>query len=86
MKGQQKTSFATATSKVFQTDDLYARQISSVDKITLSDGTDLLKLITLLHTTTETMSKTNETLVKQVQDLTLKVKELQDKVDSFEVE
>jgi len=82
MKGQQKTSFATATAKVFQTDDLYARNISSVDKLTLSDGTDLIKIITEM----KNMTKTNSVLSKQVQDLTLQVKELQDKVDSFEVE
>ena len=79
MKGQQKTSFATATAKVFQTDDLYARQISSVDRITLSDGTDLLKLLVDMKKSIDTLSKSNESLSKQVEELTLKV-------DSFEVE
>ena len=79
MKGQQKTSFATATSKVFQTDDLYARNISSVSKLHLSDGTDLIKMVLDMKTITDSYTK-------QIEQLTVKLKELQDKVDSFEVE
>lgn len=79
MKGQQKTSFATATAKVFQTDDLYARNISSVRKLQLSDGSDLIKMVLDMKTVTDTY-------IKQIEELNLKVQELQDQVNSFEVE
>ena len=79
MKGQQKTSFATATSKIFQTDDLYARNISSVSKLQLSDGTDLIKMVLDMKTVSDSYTK-------QIEQLTLKVKELKDKLDTFEVE
>ena len=86
MKGPQKISFATATSKVFQTDDLYAKNISTVCKLHLSDGTDFLKVVSDMKTVTDKMLTVNESLSKQVQELTLKVKELETKVDCFEVE
>ncbi len=79
MKGQHKTSFATATSKIFQTDDLYARNISSVSKLHLEDGTDLIKMVSDMKTITDNFTK-------QIEQLTATVKVLQTKVDSFEVE
>ena len=79
MKGQQKTSFATATAKVFQTDDLYAKQISSVTKLTLSDGTDVVKLL-------DKLTKNNEETLKTIVSLSNRLKEAEDKLNSIEIE
>ena len=79
MKGQQKTSFATATAKVFQTDDLYAKSISTVTKFTLADGTDVLALLKEMKTKFDKICVENTALTKKVTDL-------EEKVNSFELE
>lgn len=73
MKGVKTMSLANATSKKFQSDDIVTQRIH------LPEGMELVE-------TLKKLLEENKKLSTQVVDLQKNLKELQDKVDSFEVE
>jgi predicted RNase H-like nuclease (RuvC/YqgF family) len=73
MKGVKTMSLANATSKKFQSDDIVTQRIH------LPEGMELVE-------TLKKLLEENKKLSTQVVDLQKNLKELQDKLDSFEIE
>ena len=73
MKGVKTMSLANGTAKRFQSDDIITQRVH------LPDGLELVE-------TLKQMLKENKKLSEDVVNLQAKLKELEDKVNSFEVE
>ena len=73
MKGQKVSSFANATSKRFQSDDIIAQRIH------LPEGMELFE-------TLKQLMEQNKKLTTEVTELKTKVKDLEDKYNELETE